>query len=84
MIVGTRPSRLALRQVEEIQELFPGIRFDVVTIETVGDRDKITPLSDKRLLAISNLFFINVNHAECVKLSLYEKLSFKVLYGGSM
>lgn len=43
--VGTRPSLLALKQVKEIQERLPNIAFEVVTIETEGDRDKITPLT---------------------------------------
>ncbi|NQT75184.1 MAG: hydroxymethylbilane synthase [Candidatus Omnitrophica bacterium] len=43
--VGARPSRLALKQVEEIQRLLPDIKFDIVPIETKGDRDKATPLS---------------------------------------
>ncbi|MBU4312634.1 MAG: hydroxymethylbilane synthase [Candidatus Omnitrophica bacterium] len=45
--VGTRPSSLALKQVEEIRRLLPGIRFDVVTIKTKGDKDKVTPLSSQ-------------------------------------
>lgn len=45
MKVGTRSSRLALRQVEEIARLATFARFEIVTIETTGDRDKITPLS---------------------------------------
>ncbi|MDD4909681.1 MAG: hydroxymethylbilane synthase [Candidatus Omnitrophica bacterium] len=43
---GTRPSRLALKQVEEIERLFPGIRFKAVTYQTPGDRDKLTPISE--------------------------------------
>ncbi|MFH1305767.1 MAG: hydroxymethylbilane synthase [Candidatus Omnitrophota bacterium] len=42
--VGTRPSPLALRQVEEIRSLLPRIIFDIVPIRTTGDKDKTTPL----------------------------------------
>lgn len=42
--VGTRPSRLALAQVEEVKKLFPGIEFELVKIKTKGDKDKSTPL----------------------------------------
>jgi hydroxymethylbilane synthase len=46
--VGTRPSRLAIKQVEEIERrLRPQIRIDIVPIETEGDRDKITPLAQR-------------------------------------
>ena len=44
--IGTRPSRLALKQVDEIKERFPHFYFEVITIKTKGDRDKITPLSE--------------------------------------
>lgn len=42
--VGTRPSLLALKQVEEIQKYVPNTTFDVITFETEGDRDKNTPI----------------------------------------
>ncbi|MFC1708618.1 hydroxymethylbilane synthase [Candidatus Omnitrophota bacterium] len=42
--VGTRPSLLALKQSEEIQRRLPNTILDVVTIETKGDKDKVTPL----------------------------------------
>lgn len=42
--IGTRPSILANRQVEEINLRLPHLRFKVIHIETEGDRDKITPL----------------------------------------
>ncbi len=42
--VGTRPSKLALKQVEEIKKLLPGLEFKVVPIETKGDKDKKSPL----------------------------------------
>jgi hydroxymethylbilane synthase len=45
--IGTRPSPLALKQVEEIAERLPGLRFDIVRIATEGDRDKSTPLSGR-------------------------------------
>jgi len=43
--IGTRPSRLALKQVREISKALPSIFFKVVEISTKGDRDKTTPLS---------------------------------------
>lgn len=43
--VGTRPSPLAIKQVEEISARLPGIRLEMIAIETRGDRDKITPLA---------------------------------------
>jgi hydroxymethylbilane synthase len=43
--IGSRPSRLAIKQVEEIKLLLPGIEVKAVPIETKGDRDKTTPLS---------------------------------------
>ncbi|MEW5758909.1 MAG: hydroxymethylbilane synthase [Candidatus Omnitrophota bacterium] len=46
--VGTRPSRLAFRQVEEIKCLVSGVEFVVIPIQTQGDKDKITPLSSVR------------------------------------
>lgn len=43
--IGTRPSPLALKQVEEIGALFPDVGFEIVKIKTRGDRDKLTPIS---------------------------------------
>lgn len=45
--VGTRPSLLAFKQVEEIHKLVPETIFDIVAIETEGDKDKATPLSQR-------------------------------------
>ncbi len=42
---GTRPSKLALLQVNEIKKLMPQVSFEVVIISTKGDKDKKTPLS---------------------------------------
>lgn len=42
---GIRPSKLALCQAEELKGRFPEISFDVITIETGGDKDKTTPLT---------------------------------------
>jgi len=42
--VGIRPSRLAFKQAIEVKEKLPQIAFEVVSIETEGDRDKTTPL----------------------------------------
>lgn len=48
--IGTRTSPLALRQVDEIighlKEFYPDIKVEVVGIDTYGDKDKITPISD--------------------------------------
>ncbi len=47
---GTRRSNLALRQAEEILEalkkFYPGIKTEIIGIETYGDRDKVTPISE--------------------------------------
>ncbi|NQT46071.1 MAG: hydroxymethylbilane synthase [Candidatus Omnitrophica bacterium] len=45
ILIGTRPSRLALKQVDEIARRLPEIDFDIVPIETRGDKDKVTPLT---------------------------------------
>lgn len=39
---------------------------------------------DNKSLATSNLFFIKVSRAECPNESLYQKVSFPVLNGGSI
>jgi len=48
--IGTRTSLLALRQVEELAGMlkrsYPGIKLDIVSIDTAGDKDKETPISD--------------------------------------
>lgn len=44
--VGTRPSKLAIKQVEEISALLPSVQFKVFKIETKGDKDKKIPLSE--------------------------------------
>ncbi|MCX5709734.1 MAG: hydroxymethylbilane synthase [Candidatus Omnitrophica bacterium] len=44
--LGSRPSPLALRQAAEISRLFPHAEFQVKTYLTLGDKDRITPLSD--------------------------------------
>jgi hydroxymethylbilane synthase len=43
--IGTRPSPLAVKQAEEIISLLPAGNFEIVKIETSGDKDKITSLS---------------------------------------
>ena len=43
---GTRPSPLAIKQTEEIKRLFPFVQFEVILIETKGDKDKKTLLSN--------------------------------------
>ncbi len=44
--IGIRPSPLALKQAEEIRNIFPAAQFEIVLIKTIGDRDKVTALSD--------------------------------------
>jgi len=43
--MGTRPSQLAIKQVEEIQRRLPNFKLEPVIILTQGDRDKTTPFS---------------------------------------
>lgn len=48
--VGTRPSPLALKQVDEVlgllKEFYQDFSAKVITIDTYGDKDKATPISD--------------------------------------
>ena len=44
--VGTRPSPLAIKQIEELKRLFPKVNFEAVIISTLVDKDRITPLKD--------------------------------------
>jgi len=44
--VGSRPSRLAITQVEEVMDHLPGVDYEIIAMETEGDRDKVTPLTD--------------------------------------
>lgn len=48
--IGTRISPLALKQVEEITQalksLYSKIDYEIVGMETYGDKDKTTPISD--------------------------------------
>lgn len=48
--IGTRTSPLALKQVEEVlcslKEEYPSIKTEIAKIETYGDKDKNTPISD--------------------------------------
>lgn len=43
--VGTRPSPLAIKQVDELKKIFPQVGFSAAVIPTTGDKDKITPLT---------------------------------------
>ena len=43
--IGARPSKLAIKQVEEIISKIDPIDFDIIIIETKGDRDKKTSLA---------------------------------------
>src|SRR4030043_943892 len=48
--IGTRSSPLALKQVEEVlnalRQFYPAIKTEVVPIDTYGDIDKNTPVSN--------------------------------------
>ena len=48
--VGTRTSPLALKQVEEVLNIlkgfYPGMQVEVIGIDTYGDKDKDTPISE--------------------------------------
>jgi len=48
--IGTRASPLALKQVEEalvmLRRFYPGMRSKVIGIDTYGDKDKATPISE--------------------------------------
>ncbi len=43
--MGVRPSILAVKQAEEIQNQIPSLRFKTILIETQGDKDKKTLFS---------------------------------------
>lgn len=47
--IGTRTSPLALRQVEEVvnslKRFYPEFSYEIVGINTYGDKDKVTPIS---------------------------------------
>ncbi|MCM8778913.1 MAG: hydroxymethylbilane synthase [Candidatus Omnitrophica bacterium] len=48
--IGTRRSPLALKQVEEIvnslRRFYPEFLYEVIGIDTYGDKDKVTPISE--------------------------------------
>lgn len=48
--IGTRKTSLALKQVEEVicglKKFYPSIETEIAGIETYGDKDKVTPISD--------------------------------------
>jgi hydroxymethylbilane synthase len=48
--IGTRKSTLALKQVEEVvyllKNVYTDIKTEIIGIDTYGDKDKITPISD--------------------------------------
>lgn len=48
--VGTRTSPLALKQVEEVlgtlKKFYPTVNLEIVGIDTYGDKNKATPISD--------------------------------------
>lgn len=43
--LGTRRSKLAIKQVEEFINYFPDEKFEIVFFDTTGDIDKIKPIS---------------------------------------
>jgi len=43
--IGTRPSRLALKQVEEVVQMYKIREYEIIEYKTTGDFDKKTPLS---------------------------------------
>lgn len=57
---GTRPSPLALKQVDQIQRLLPEVCLEIVPIETRGDKDKITSLIGQEE---SNFFSAEIEQA---------------------
>lgn len=48
--IGTRPSPLALKQVEEavaiLGKIYPGASYAIHKIFTAGDKDRVTPISE--------------------------------------
>lgn len=48
--IGSRTSPLALKQVEEIaaglEAVCPGFEYEIIGIDTYGDKDKTTPISE--------------------------------------
>ncbi|MBU4342417.1 MAG: uroporphyrinogen-III C-methyltransferase [Candidatus Omnitrophica bacterium] len=62
--VGTRKSPLALKQVEEVlvglKKFHPDVGFDIVTIDTYGDMDKKTPISN---IEGTDFFTREIDHA---------------------
>ncbi len=48
--IGTRKSPLAIKQageaIEELKRVYPGIEVDIVPIDTYGDKDRATPISE--------------------------------------
>jgi hydroxymethylbilane synthase len=43
--IGARPSRLSLKQAEEMGRHLRGAKFEIIPIYTQGDKDKLTPIS---------------------------------------
>lgn len=48
--IGTRRSPLALKQVKEVEgylrKFYPDVKMEIIGIDTSGDKDKITPISN--------------------------------------
>lgn len=48
--IGIRKSPLALKQVEEVlaylREFYPGTKEEIIGIDTYGDKDRLTPISE--------------------------------------
>jgi hydroxymethylbilane synthase len=58
--VGTRPSPLAISQVDELKGMFPKVNFEVVIISTLGDLDKVTSFAG---VEGSDFFTKEIDHA---------------------
>lgn len=58
--VGSRPSLLAKEQVKEIKNFFPDLEFVHIPIETKGDKDKLTSISETEE---SNFFTAEIEEA---------------------
>lgn len=61
--IGTRTSPLALKQVEEalssLRKHYPAIKLEIVAIDTYGDKDRITPISE---IERSDFFTREIDH----------------------
>jgi len=58
--LGTRPSPLAIKQAQEVQNNFPDIEMEIILIETRGDKDKFSSLWQE---GMSNFFTFEIEQA---------------------